>query len=315
MKTCIVAIGRYEGEYIEEWVNYHLNLGFDHIYLADNNYDNPERFELILQDYIKKNKVTVFDCRGEYYHFAGQPKFYKQIYYDGILNDYDWILFIDIDEFITLTDKFKNIKEYLDRDIFNDFDVIKINWMAMTDGGHVINTGKPVLERFQIPAAKYCWETGNKFGRELKNQTIKSFVRPKLKNAMFDPHTAYSEDAVAGKGNHFRYCYNDGTLIPQSNDPNTYPSYGIYTERINYNDVYIKHFQTKTVEEYVKYKMKRGWNCYNENDDRYKQTLSDILNKELFFSINGYSPITDRLFDDFVKKYNIQYNGDFTHNA
>ena len=37
MKSAIRAIARNEEDYLLEWINYHLNLGFDHIFLCDNN--------------------------------------------------------------------------------------------------------------------------------------------------------------------------------------------------------------------------------------------------------------------------------------
>ena len=36
MKVVIVAIAKMEQDYIEEWVKYHLHLGFDQIFLYDN---------------------------------------------------------------------------------------------------------------------------------------------------------------------------------------------------------------------------------------------------------------------------------------
>jgi hypothetical protein len=307
MKTCIVAIGRYEGDYVEEWVNYHLNLGFDHIYLGDNNFDNPERMEVILNKYIKDGKVSVYDCRNEFYHVAGQCKFYMQMYRNEELSQYDWILYIDIDEFFTLSDKFKNVHEYLSQDHFKDFDVIKINWKVMTDSGRLFQTNEPVLERFTIPMNNYVPDPASKLVNcptpERKNATIKSFIRPNLaKDFIMDPHTIITNEKQ------LRYCNNVGELQIKK-FPADYELYSIYTREINHKDAYIRHFQTKTVEEYVKYKMKRGWNCYAEH---YDLILSDVLNKSMFFAINGYNELTDQLFDEFVKRYQIQYKGDFT---
>ena len=37
MKAVICAIAKFEYNYIYEWVEYHLNLGFDKIVIYDNN--------------------------------------------------------------------------------------------------------------------------------------------------------------------------------------------------------------------------------------------------------------------------------------
>ena len=61
MKTAICAIAKHENVYINDWVNYHLNLGFDHIYIYDDNSSSGiretlnelTRFKNIIK-YIKK---------------------------------------------------------------------------------------------------------------------------------------------------------------------------------------------------------------------------------------------------------------------
>ena len=37
MTYAICAIAKNENNYINDWVNWHINIGFDHIYLYDNN--------------------------------------------------------------------------------------------------------------------------------------------------------------------------------------------------------------------------------------------------------------------------------------
>lgn len=307
MKTCIIAIARLEGEYIREWVEHHLSLGFDKIFIGDNNIDNidnpndVENLGHILSNYIADNKVEILDLTSKE---DNQYKFYNDMLYNEPLNnEFDWMLFIDIDEFLFLN-KHNNVSDYLSQEHFNMSDVIKINWMTMTDGGHLINTGKPVLERMPIPAPNYILETTVKDIAVFKNQTIKSFVRTKLiyrlpvENLVHTIRSQYAQDV-----HRIRYSYNDGTEINEMHD--SYPVWSQFTPEINHKDAYIKHFQTKTVEEFVKYKMLRGWSCFQ---DDYENTINNCVNKEMFFSINGYSPIVDKMFDELIKRYKIKYN-------
>jgi hypothetical protein len=60
MKVCIIAIARQENLYINEWVNYHLNLGVDNIIVCDNN-DTNER----VSDIIKNNRVITLSYNNE----------------------------------------------------------------------------------------------------------------------------------------------------------------------------------------------------------------------------------------------------------
>lgn len=39
LKTAVVCIARLEANYINEWVNHYLGLGFDKVIIADNNHD------------------------------------------------------------------------------------------------------------------------------------------------------------------------------------------------------------------------------------------------------------------------------------
>ena len=43
MKTCICAIIKDEQDYIEEWLDYHLGLGFNHIYLYEDYYSTSHK--------------------------------------------------------------------------------------------------------------------------------------------------------------------------------------------------------------------------------------------------------------------------------
>lgn len=88
---CVIALN--EEKYIDEWIKYHLALGFSHIYI----YDNSENYSL-------KNKssryVTVI-------HFPGHTKQLEA--YDLFIitykNKHKWAAFIDCDEFIILKKK------------------------------------------------------------------------------------------------------------------------------------------------------------------------------------------------------------------
>ena len=44
----ICTIARKENLYIKEWVDYHLSIGFTHIYIFDNNREGEERVSEII---------------------------------------------------------------------------------------------------------------------------------------------------------------------------------------------------------------------------------------------------------------------------
>src|SRR4030042_5031022 len=80
---------RDENEYLDEWVRYHLGIGFDHIVIYDNKSIVPVR------NRWGKSKVTVIKDNRE---FEGSAE--DNCHNDTIRNfDAYWVARIDIDEF------------------------------------------------------------------------------------------------------------------------------------------------------------------------------------------------------------------------
>ena len=53
IKVCVCTCGKDENRYIEEFANHYINYGIDKIYIYDNNDIDGERFENILNGYLK----------------------------------------------------------------------------------------------------------------------------------------------------------------------------------------------------------------------------------------------------------------------
>ena len=146
MKTLLCTIGRWENQYIREFVEHYKSLGFTNIVLFDNNYDGEEHFEEVIGDYIDSGYVILKNYRNKK---ECQCEAYNSCYAE-YSQDYDWIAFFDCDEFLTLT-KVKTIDEYLSSSSFDNYDMIHINWKCYGDAGLVKNDGRPMLERFSVP--------------------------------------------------------------------------------------------------------------------------------------------------------------------
>ena len=99
-KVLLCCIGKLENLYIREFVEHHKNLGFDNICLYDNNDPDGEHFEDVIKDYIDSGYVILKNVRGK--ELAQMPSYTEC--YSEYKNKYDWIAFIDIDEFINLDD-------------------------------------------------------------------------------------------------------------------------------------------------------------------------------------------------------------------
>lgn len=265
LKVALVTIGRCENIYAIEWVNHYKLLGFDHIYIIDNNYDNEEHFEDVLSDYINDNFVSIFDHRNETWC---QTNIYKH-YYDQLSNnyDYDYIAFFDFDEFLILNND-NNIKTYLNRKCFSKYNQILINWKIYTDNDLVYYDNRPCLERFTTPMETYkhvlydwCSE----------NEHVKPIIKTKLNNVnIYTPHNFFGDEVNK------LTCNNKGEQI----DVHEYS----HCIEINYELAYIKHFTTKTIDEFINKKMKRG------TPDRDMKLFLKTYPLERFFKYNNITP-------------------------
>jgi hypothetical protein len=279
MKVALICCGRLENRYAVEWVEYYKQLGIDHIYIADNNYDDEEHFEDVLQQYIDEQFVTIYNYRNV---VKVQTVAYSEIYYK-ISGDYDWICIFDFDEFLTFT-KDKNIKEYLSRECFKGIDQILINWKSYTDNNLIYDDGRPCLERFtELLDPDRC--VRNKFKRE--NEIVKQILRSNVKDLIIGTHITEGADIFD------RTCNNSGEPIPQEN------KYMLY-QNINYDLAYLRHYVTKTIEEYINLKVRRGGGDITKDEFN---TYYGNNGLTVFFRYNKVTP--EKL--EFLKSKGIKY--------
>jgi len=223
MKTVICAIAKFENDYIQEWVDYHLGLGFSQIYIYDNNDIDGERISDVLDEEIYKGKVFVLNVRGQK---QMQKKVYNEFYHN---NNFDWCGFIDIDEFITFNPKsgFNNINDFLAT--VTDFDSVHINWLCYGDNGKIRKQKGNVIDRFPKSKKPLNFTYTYKFP---ENNHIKSIIRKELNiNWDTNPHTPEGD---------YKICDEKGNLC--SNLP---------FKNFTYDVIFLRHYCTKTIEEYM----------------------------------------------------------------
>ena len=87
MQTAVCAIAKLENNYIKEWVEYYLSIGFNKIILYDNNDLDGEDLSSPLSGYIKSGQVDIIDARGKQGY---QVEAYNDCYqkYNSLV---DWI--------------------------------------------------------------------------------------------------------------------------------------------------------------------------------------------------------------------------------
>ena len=247
-KVAICAIGRLENRYAVEWVEHYNSLGVDKIFIYDNNrVEDGELFADVLQPYIEAGFVEVV-------YFDGlQKDAYEKCYRDHS-DDYEWVGFFDFDELVCIEDG-RDIHDFLDD---YEADVVSLNWMTMTDNGLVHYEPKPMVERFTEG-------TGEDF--EI-NRHVKSFVHSGIAGISFnDPHIPNAPVLQCENVLHERI-----EQIPVQ-------------PTVIHSVAYIKHYNTKTAEEWATLKMRRLSPC----GDEYNREMK-AKNVDYFFSINEWTP-------------------------
>ena len=228
MKVALIAIAKCEELYIEEWINYHLSMGFDEIIVADND------DELVLSKFASPKVIIEDYCGVE----GVQPKAYQELF-KKYRDEFDWIFFEDIDEFLVVEDG-RNVKEFLS--LFpSDVDCVRLNGKHYTDNDEldVIDDNYNVFDRFKTQVEVE------------QDKFFKTFVNTKigLENPKIYGHGIYNIDLK---------CVNAKGCPCLHGKKSNKPFYG---------GAWYNHYRTKTIGEYIRQKCFRGGP--NKNPKRY----------------------------------------------
>jgi hypothetical protein len=129
---CAVAIVKGDERFIEEWIVYHRFIGVDRFMIYDNSPGLPLRS--LLSPY--RHFVTIIDWRGDPTAAWPGRNLQTKTYAHALaaaMSQYDWVTFIDVDEFIVLR-QHANLAAFLSR--FEDFGSVRLNWHVFGHNGY-----------------------------------------------------------------------------------------------------------------------------------------------------------------------------------
>ena len=231
-------------------MEYYLKLGIKKFIIYDNNEINGETFEESLKEYIINEKVEIIDIRG--IESAQFPSYMDCYYKYG--NQFDFLLFIDFDDFIKIENDI-DINTYLYDKKFEKCDTIVLNWVMYGDNNLVKYDNRTMIERFTKPIIN--WSKG------------KSIVRSNINNLII------SSSHIIGINTKY-FCDSNGNRV----FPQTFHQFDIP----NKPKAYIKHFYTKTAEEFCN-KIIKGDVHFPRNHPGYLEIIKDKI--DTFFNFNS----------------------------
>lgn len=256
MIKVICAIIKDEQRFLKEWLDYHLTLGFDKIYLFED-YRSTSHQEIV-KDYnsVILQSVQSFGIR-DYHSSRTQYELYSKFLKQAKENNLcDWVLFNDIDEFLMFEDGWdlnRLCEEY------KDTPAVWLCWKMYGANGHIKRPEGGVLENYTKPGGR-C--------DELNRWNLKSFVNVHLCQGMFNIH-----EATGGQKT-------DGSKISSS--------------PVVYNKAWLNHYYSKSWEDYVDRMCRRGnFSNYARSFDNFFTVNPDMQDKkkELIESVRNLNTV------------------------
>jgi len=226
MKTAIVSIQRNRGRWLTEWLSFHHTVGFDKFFLYLHKCtDDSAQIASKLSNFFD---ISIFEVPSDAY--APQLLAYKHCY-ENFGNEYDWLAFVDGDEFIFSTYSL-NIKNSLAAYQGLNLDAIGVYWACFGSSGHISEPEGLLTDNYRFrPEFDFS-----------ANSHIKSIVR-------------------GGLGNEFKVSYNSHYFdTPRGTyDSNLRPiTGGLSNNYPVYNHFRINHYVVQSREYYLNSKKYSG---------------------------------------------------------
>lgn len=272
--SCILTVIKNEHEYLDEWIKYHLDLGVNHLFIyedidSDSHKEITDKYgDKVSLDVISNVLSTQENLeaanlkkRGGYnpqhMYFKGALQHLKETYPDV----YDWCFIIDIDEFITLEKEGTKLTDILS--LYEDYDAFVMQWKCYGANGLV---NKPDY------SVKGVVDTFTKEAEGKVPDMPCSFVKTCHNLRTYRREFFYNQ--------HYPTNVGDWCNTEFKRKDNYHP---VYT------NIYIRHYITKSWEEYVWKRRVRGFPWGGQRTFEFFFILNPDMNdkkEELLMEIN-----------------------------
>ena len=270
---CVCTFAKNQDRYINEFLQFYINLGVSKIFLYDNNDENKGKLDKI----IKNNKTLV-----EILDWRGRPPEYEKMMddcYKNNYNNYDWLIFYEIDEFIHLNNEL-DIKTFLSDKKFENCESVYLNWVYFTDNNLTFYDNRTLQERFPY-----------------KEQNI-------YENNTLIKH--YVKSIIKGHGNYFdiNNLYKLNEDIKGCDGEGNQPLFeGYEMKDKDFQDNYISKYYYKSTQEFVEKLKNENFDNDAKNESIYKYFFINDINEEKINFIENKTKINLTNFRKTFKKY------------
>ena len=144
MKTAICVIIKDENDYLDEWLNWHLNLGIDEIFLYEDY--NSMSHSHITKPYGNRVHLNSIDIIFNPPNINTMEQIQVQLFryfFNMYKDEFDWILFNDLDEFLILKQPLHKLLEEYDNK-----PGILLRWKWYGASGHINKPKGNVVDNF-----------------------------------------------------------------------------------------------------------------------------------------------------------------------
>jgi hypothetical protein len=276
MKICVVAIFKNESHVLKEWLEHYLREGVDTFLLIDN--DSSDNYKPILEPFLHSKQVFLKKSKKKYAQVELYNRWLPQA------KKFDWVIVVDMDEFIYARNGFKTIKEYLET-VNKDIYKIEIPWKLFGSSGlkkQPVSIIQNFIHRKKFP--KISTHT-NLSERVIYIKTISR--GPHLQK--IDVHNSIVTNLHLSSP--IQEVSSDSRLIREIGFGNT--SITLMIEPLlKTHSLHLNHYRIQSWEFYKKVKMTRG-------DGAFKR-FNNIRNRK-YFQIHDYKDMKDTELRD--KKY------------
>lgn len=274
LDVAVCCIVKMENLYLRDFIEYHMNLGVKKFFLYDNNDDNGEYPQQVIGDYIRSGLVVYKDVRGKH---RCQLECYTECY-NTHKDEFDWVAFIDVDEYIDLYED-ETMQDFLLKEKFKNAGAVFLYWVQFGDSGLLHYDKRPVYERF----TEHLDQTQN------YSNTFKIILKGKRKmDVEFTDANAVS----------FKYYESEPFIIMDAAGREIGP-YSGYVQW-SYDCAALNHYQTLTIDEFLCRRF--GRKSYADKASSFNENV--IMG--IFWQLNEHTQEKDKIVEDFLAKYNME---------